>query len=275
MQFSCQLLFRREREFVEHFYACMRDLVPAVRELAPQHGRPLCDGLVRSVLWAALTQDTPEVVESTLRRVGAAHQRKGFPEAWYGPSRRALLDAAHELHRGEWGSLLSSHWVAYYTWLSASLASGSASARSGSGHYEPGFDTGATSMTGGSVDSLAGVLSELRSRHFPDNERALAAICTRVALRTGTDLRNPRPDQYADPAAVHNVRRILLVLGYSLPSFAPDSVLPGPDTSGRAMDAYDTTPPSDPTAAPIASAGSVPTEGPLRRWKRFFSKATR
>lgn len=276
VQFSCQLLFRREHEFVEHFYACMVDIVPAIRELAPQQGRPLCDGLVRSVLWAALTQDTPEVVESTLRRVGASHQRQGFPETWYRSSGRALLDAAHEIHKGDWGSLLSSHWVAYYTWLSASLVSGAAWARSGGGRHEPpGSDRAAPTMTGGPVESLGDILDGLRSRHFPDDDRALAAICTRVALRTGADLRNPRPDQHADPSVVHNVLRILLVLGYSLPSFAPDRFPRVTDTSGRPTDAYGSTHPSDPAAAPASPPGSVPADGPLGRWKRLLSKATR
>ncbi|MEV0494010.1 hypothetical protein [Streptomyces atratus] len=119
------------------------------------------------------------------------------------------------------------------------------------------------------------MFTELRTRHFPGDERALAAICTRVALRTGADLRNPRPDQHTDPSVVHNVLRILLVLGYSLPSFAPDSVLPGPDTSGRTSDSYGATHPSYPATALGTSARSVPADGPLRRWKRLFSKATR
>ncbi|MFJ5833564.1 FIST C-terminal domain-containing protein [Streptomyces sp. NPDC093089] len=143
--------------------------------------------------WAAPTQDSPEFVGSTLRRIGAAHQRQGFPEAWYRSSGRALLDAAHEIHKGDWGSLLSSHGIAYYTWLSASLVSGSARARSGGGHHEPPRSgTGETSTRAGPVSSLGDVFAELRARHFPGDERALAAICTRGALRTGADLRNPQ-----------------------------------------------------------------------------------
>ncbi|MCX4530893.1 hypothetical protein OHA79_39420 [Streptomyces sp. NBC_00841] len=272
MQFSCQLLFRREAEFVDHFYACMLAVVPGVRELAPQHGRPLCDGLVRSVLWAALTQDTPEVVEATLRRVGASHQRQGFPEAWYRSSGRALLDAAHEIHKGDWGSLLSSHWIAYYTWLSKSLTSGAATARSQPGHAEAlGHTAGSGAAGDAHIESLGDVVAELRTRYFPEDQRALAAICTRVALRTGADLRNPRPDQHAEPAVVRNVLNILLVLGYSLGTYVSDRAAPraSPHDEG-AVQAPDRPLVGDTDDGQLALA-----DGMLRRWKRLFSKANR
>ncbi|WAZ26339.1 hypothetical protein STRCI_007903 [Streptomyces cinnabarinus] len=267
MQFSCQLLFRREGEFAEHYYASLAEILPEIRKLTPHGGRPLCDSLVRSVLWAALTQDTPEVVEATLGRIGASHRQLGFPVVWYRPCGRALLDAAHALHGEDWGSALSSHWVAYYTWLSGSLASGSqaAQAKSGPDVPDPAGAEGTPSA------SLGAVLAELRARLFPGEESSLAAICTRVALRTGADLRNPRPDQNADPAVVRNVLDILLVLGYSLPSVTPLLTGPyrhrtAPSPSGPGAEK----PPAAPATPPTA-----PADGLLRRCRQLFGKANR
>ncbi|MFE1441837.1 hypothetical protein [Streptomyces sp. NPDC058739] len=285
VQFSCQLLFRREREFVEQFYVSLVDVLPEIRGLSAHGGRPLCDGLVRSVMWAALTQDSPDVVEATLRRVGASHRRQGFPVIWYRACGRALLDAAQALHREDWGSALSSHWVAYYTWLCGSLSAGAVDGSPGGGPGGGGPERagpgpgrehvgagpwpdgrGPERAGGAGPESLGAVLAELRARHFPGDEISLAAICTRVALRTGADLRNPRPDQNADPAMVHNALDVLLVLGYSLPSPAPDPYRPYEPRG---------TSPAGPVAERHTSPSSGAPDGPARLWRRLLGKAAR
>jgi hypothetical protein len=58
------------------------------------------------------------------------------------------------------------------------------------------------------------VLDLLRSSYFTGNERALGAIVTRVALRTGADLRAPRPDQHTNSAVIANVIAVLHGMGY-------------------------------------------------------------
>jgi hemoglobin-like flavoprotein len=62
--------------------------------------------------------------------------------------------------------------------------------------------------------TLDDVLALLQSRFFSGNDRALGAILTRVALRTGADLRAPRPDQRDNPAVIANVLAVLQVMGY-------------------------------------------------------------
>lgn len=224
VQLSCQLLQRHESRFVDTFFHKVLEDVRWARELGPEQARPLCDGLARSVLWAGLSQDSDDLVGEAMREVGARYKQQGVPEQWYREFGKALLFAVRQMQPGEWGSLLSSDWVAYYMWLSEFIQVGELEMRAGETAARPGPGAG-----GAGIQSLGDVVQLLQSRYFPDNDRALATICTRVALRTGTDLRNPRPDQNTDPVAISNVLSTLLVLGYSLQSFsiedasAPDS----------------------------------------------------
>lgn len=224
IQLSCQLLQRHEGRFVDAFFHKVLEDVRWARELGPEQARPLCDGLARSVLWAGLSQDSDDLVGEAMREVGARYRQQGVPEQWYREFGKALLFAVRQMQPGEWGSLLSSDWVAYYLWLSEFIQAGELATRPGEAAARPG-----PGAAGAGIQSLDDVVQLLRSRYFPDNDRALATICTRVALRTGTDLRNPRPDQNTDPVTISNVLSTLLVLGYSLQSFsiedasAPDS----------------------------------------------------
>jgi hemoglobin-like flavoprotein len=79
----------------------------------------------------------------------------------------------------------------------------------------------------GQPDSLDEVLELLRARYFAGNERALGAIVTRVALRTGVDLRAPRPDQRTNPAVIANVVAVLQVMGYVLRADPAEQTAPG------------------------------------------------
>ena len=45
---------------------------------------------------------------------------------------------------------------------------------------------------------------------------SVGPIVTRVLLRTGVSLRNPRPDQARDPIVIAKVTAVLTELGYSL-----------------------------------------------------------
>jgi hemoglobin-like flavoprotein len=387
---ACQRLFAIERDFLDAFYVCLLQLVPVLRYTAPDQGRELSDGLARSVLWAALTDDSPEVIEATFQNVGSEYLRKGFPEDGYHGAGHALVRAAREVYTADWSSELSSAWVACYSWLGAHLQEGARRAReqgvppvasaggpadrSGgadgfggpprggqpmhlrldelgarSGGSDPlsngvssrgthftvpvapadrassagavavaepvvprssgdpgasvaaahgsagpesagavrsagavpsagtvrstgsgGLDSSATAVArgrGGTAEltsssdtspsdaspsgaspieqmgeadrrtepgryavlrgaddvvgtdgprSLEDILETLRTRYFSSNERALGAILTRVALRTGADLRAPRADQRGNPTVVANVLAVLQVMGYSL-----------------------------------------------------------
>ena len=63
-----------------------------------------------------------------------------------------------------------------------------------------------------SIDDL---FAELAKR-MADNPLSVGPIVTRVLLRTGVSLRNPRPDQAKDPVAIAKVTAVLAELGYPL-----------------------------------------------------------
>jgi len=48
------------------------------------------------------------------------------------------------------------------------------------------------------------------------NDLALGPVCTRLMLRTGVNLRAPRPDQHADKALLGKVVATLSEMGYTL-----------------------------------------------------------
>jgi hypothetical protein len=58
------------------------------------------------------------------------------------------------------------------------------------------------------------VATELR--RVIGNDMKFSSVSTRVLLRTSVNLRNPRPDQGSDPAAVTKVVTALGEMGYQL-----------------------------------------------------------
>jgi hypothetical protein len=65
------------------------------------------------------------------------------------------------------------------------------------------------------VASLDDVLAGLKIR-LGGNDLSLRPICTRVMLRTGVNLRDPRPDQRSDPALVGACVAALSEMGFPL-----------------------------------------------------------
>ncbi len=65
------------------------------------------------------------------------------------------------------------------------------------------------------VATMVDVLSGLKNQLGGDDP-SLGPICTRVMLRTGVDLRAPRPDQVSDPAPVGKVVAALSEMGFPL-----------------------------------------------------------
>jgi hemoglobin-like flavoprotein len=213
VQFNCQRLFPQEVLLVDHFQGMLRDLVPEVRRLSAPDGRHLSEQIVRSVLWSALTQDPQPTIETTLRELGSDQHRQGLPDDGYLGVGHALLRSARTLTDSGWSSELSSAWVAYYSWLSGQFEAGAGAVLE---QADPGTDP-ATGRPGGVAPvSLDEVLMDLRARYFPDDARGLESICTRVTLRTGADLRAPRPDQDTDPGVLADVLATLMIMGYSL-----------------------------------------------------------
>lgn len=252
VQLSCQLLQRHEDAFADTFFRRVLEDVRWARELGEARTRLLSDGLARSVLWAGLSQDSDDLVAAAMREVGANYRRQGVPDGWHQEFGKSFLYAVRVTHPGEWGSLLSSDWVAYYMWLSEYIRAGALETSAGDSQ-SPDAEV--------RIESLGDVVGTLRSRFFPDNERALGAICTRVALRTGVDLRNPAADQDTDPGAISNVLSTLLVLGYSLQSFSIEDAAQAPAAD-----------PDDASAQAALAAGSGTVAGRSRGLRRQISR---
>lgn len=317
---ACRRLYSVEDGFVASFRSSLASLVPELQHTTTDGGRGISEGLARAVLWAALTNDPPEVVEATFQDLGAEYCRRGFPDSGYHGAGHALLRAARDTQLSDWTSELSSGWVAYYSWLAAYLTEGARQARTdlpalpdGSVAYHsaslPGAQqpvthqgpagssatgsipsagppplglqlgsapvaqpqeavpalpsagptSGQTAMGGSPAfgsrtpsgpaasalgraphfpgansdhrvphppTSLDEVLDFLNRRYFVGNERALGAILTRVALRTGADLRSPRPDQRTNPAVISNVLAVLQVMGYVVHTTSAEAIPP-------------------------------------------------
>lgn len=176
--------------------------------------------------------------------MGGDSHRQGFPRDGYLGVGHALLRSARTVSDSGWSSELSSAWVAYFSWLAEQLRAGAdvAELTPAAGPPTPAAGPGARPGT------LDDVLVGLRAQHFAADPRGLDAICTRVMLRTGADLRDPRPDQRADPAVLSDVMMILTIMGYA-PSSAPPSAPPS-------------VPPSIPATAPSPMPSSVLSSAP-------------
>jgi len=213
VQFNCQRLFPQEALLVDHFHEMLCDLVPGVRQLSAHDGRHLSEQIVRSVLWSALTQDPQPAIETALRALGSDQHRQGLPDDGYLGVGHALLRSARAVTESGWSSELSSAWVAYYSWLSGQFEAGVGAVLE---RVDPGADPAGAPPAWVAPASLDEVFVNLRDRYFPDDARSLESVCTRVALRTGADMRAPRPDQRTDPEMLADVLATLMIMGYSL-----------------------------------------------------------
>lgn len=220
VQFSCQRLLVVEPEFADAFHHELCGLVPRLLPTLPS-GPSLSGALAHCVLWAALTRDPTDLVEDRVRTFAAGQHGRGFPDEAYLCLCHALLRSVRSTLPAGWTSELSSGWVSYCLWLQPHLelgAHGGPDHAGGDGYQAP--------------TSLQAILDDLRTRYFPGQDRALNSICTRVMLRTGADLRAPRPEQRTDPEVIAAVLESLLLMGFA-PTAGPGTSPAGaPDAAG-------------------------------------------
>ncbi len=227
-------------------------LVPTVLQTSQDHGYGLADGLTRQLVRAAVDSDRPGPVAERLRRAGAQLYRDGLPADGYQAAAHAVLRGARDSYPHDWESTLSSAWVAYLGWAVDHLARGAESARR-SGVHLPEVPLSAAAAA--APRSLSEILAFLRTGPFEGNPKALDSVVTRVALRTGVDLRFPRMDQQGDPALVDTVLSNLGRMGYSVGAV---NVVDGD--------------PADPAAVPAAR---VVAEGERPRRARWWNRRAR
>jgi hypothetical protein len=66
------------------------------------------------------------------------------------------------------------------------------------------------------LSSLEQILSQLCSKHLGGNQLSIAPVCTRVMLRTGVNIRTPKPEQQRDSGVIMKVLATLTEMGYPL-----------------------------------------------------------
>jgi hypothetical protein len=114
-----------------HEDAFIRQLCYDVKRLIPDSAIPpdldtwlFCERMVRLLLWAALTDESPHVVVDTTRQVGAQNWYEGFPDAQYGNVAHALVQTVHYLSGHDWSASTGSAWISYLMWLKPHLLTG-------------------------------------------------------------------------------------------------------------------------------------------------------
>lgn len=205
VQFCCQRLLRIEPDFAVAFHRALCELAPNLPAMTRSGGPELSGAVAHCLLWAALTRNDSASVEQTVRDFAAEHHRRGFPDDAYASVSHALLRSVRTVMSADWTSELSSGLVSHALWLQPCLEQG---ARDADG-------AGAARPSGGGEVSLELLLDDLRSRYFTGEERGFDAVCTRVMLRTGVDLRAPRPEQRQDPVVIAAVIKNLMLMGYA------------------------------------------------------------
>ena len=121
---SAERLVRHEDAFIRQLRYDVNRLIPD-SAIPPALDRWLfCERMVRLLLWAALTDESPHVVADTIRQVGAQNWYEGFPDAQYGNVAHALVQTVHYLSAHDWSASTGSAWISYFMWLKPHLLTG-------------------------------------------------------------------------------------------------------------------------------------------------------
>jgi hypothetical protein len=83
-----------------------------------------CRRMVRTLLWAALTDHPEHLVIETLRQVGAQNWFEGFPSDEYANVAHALIQTVHYLTQNDWSTSTGSAWVSFFMWVESHMLAG-------------------------------------------------------------------------------------------------------------------------------------------------------
>lgn len=117
---SASRMMLLEGTFISQLHDDVMALIP---ELAAD-GRAFCERMVRSVLWAAVTDQPPRVIADTLRWVGATNWMEGFPDSQYTSVAHALVRTVRGLSGDNWSTSMGSAWITYFLWIQPYLLAG-------------------------------------------------------------------------------------------------------------------------------------------------------
>jgi hypothetical protein len=121
---SADRLIELEDSFISQLQYELATLMPDSVSLRAAGGWAFCNRMARTLLWAAVTDQPPDVVADTLRQLGARNWLDGFSETQYVSVAHALVRAVRDLCADEWSASMSSAWISYFTWIKPYLMLG-------------------------------------------------------------------------------------------------------------------------------------------------------
>ena len=121
---SADLLARHHEAFTRQLHHEMTLLIP--RSAVPQafDMGAFSRQMVRTLLWAALTDQPGHVVVDGLRQAGAENWFAGFPNDEYASVAHALVQAVRYLTPDDWSTSVGSAWVSFFVWTRLHLLEG-------------------------------------------------------------------------------------------------------------------------------------------------------
>jgi hypothetical protein len=119
---------RYQEVFTGQLHFDMTQLIPS-SVLPPEFDMAVfCRRMVRTLLWAALTDHPQHMVADTLRKVGAQNWVAGFPDDEYANVAHALIQAVHYLTPNDWSTSTGSAWVSFFMWVESHMLAGAGQA---------------------------------------------------------------------------------------------------------------------------------------------------
>jgi len=114
---SADRLIELEDAFIRQLQYELAALIPDSASLRGAGGWAFCERMARTLLWAAVTDQPPDVVAGTLGQLGARNWLDGFSETQYVSVAHALVRAVRDLCADDWSTSMSSAWISYFTWI--------------------------------------------------------------------------------------------------------------------------------------------------------------
>jgi hypothetical protein len=121
---SAGRLIELEDAFIRQLQYELTTLIPDSASLQAAGGWRFCERMARALLWAAVTDQPPDVIASTLGQLGARNWQDGFPETQYVSVVHALVRAVRDLSADDWSASMSSAWISYFMWVKPYLMLG-------------------------------------------------------------------------------------------------------------------------------------------------------
>ncbi len=124
---SADWLARHHETFTRQLHYEMTMLVPASVMPGSFDMESFCHRMVRTLLWAARTDQPGHVVAEVLRQAGAKNWSEGFPGDEYASVAHALVQTVRYLTPDDWSTSTGSAWVSFFVWARHHLLDGARS----------------------------------------------------------------------------------------------------------------------------------------------------